>query len=95
MKNKVELAISSVCDQKIFCPKLNFTGIKLADKTCQKQSKWDAAMIPRNAMQNVYHKNAILWVLILYNDQHQNTISTNNRNNSEINQQHTPFVDSS
>ena len=44
--------------------------------------------------QNRYPQDTISQVLIIHNDQrrHQSTISTNNRNNSKINQHLTPFV---
>ena len=43
---------------------------------------------------NFYTQDAISWVLILNNDQleHQKILSANNRINSRINQQHTPFL---
>ena len=50
-------------------------------------------VFPRHTLPDLDQLYAILEVIIINNDQHKKTISTNNRNNSKINQHHTNFVD--
>ena len=56
------------------------------------KAKFVYSIFPRHTLPNLDQIYVISKVLILNNDQHQNTISTNNKMNSKINQQHTPFL---